>query len=387
MSRLEQLIADLCPDGVEYLPLAQVLDYSQPTPYIVKSTYYSDSYSIPVLTAGASFILGYTGEKDGIYKASKDKPVIIFDDFTTSFHWVDFDFKVKSSALKILTEVEPRKTLLRFVFYSMQCITYQTSQHARQWIQTYSNIKIPIPPLPIQEEIVRILDTFTALEAELENELEARTKQYEYYRDALLNFDSKNSHEYVLGPTVPGNVEQKTIESLCYIQRGRVMSKDYLRDNAGTYPVYSSQTENEGVFGFIDTYDFDFESLTWTTDGANAGSVFYHKNKRFSITNVCGLLRVRSDELNIKYLYYYLKMVMKNYVNYGMGNPKLMSNMVGKIKVPLPPIAVQEQIVAILDRFEALVSDLKEGLPAEIALRRKQYEYYRDQLLTFQPLE
>ena len=192
MSRLEQLIAKFCPDGVEYLPLAKVLDYLQPTPYIVKSTDYSDSYSTPVLTAGASFFLGFTAEKDGIYQASKEKPVIIFDDFTTSFHWVDFDFKVKSSALKILTEVEPRQALLRFIFYSMQCITYQPSQHARQWIQTYSNINIPIPPLPVQEEIVRILDTFTALEAELEAELEARTKQYEYYRNDLLNFDPES---------------------------------------------------------------------------------------------------------------------------------------------------------------------------------------------------
>ena len=102
MSKLQDLIDSLCPNGVEFKPLGDLLDYEQPTKYIVRSTEYDDSYKTPVLTAGQSFILGYTDEEDGIYQASKESPVIIFDDFTTSFHWVDFPFKVKSSAMKIL---------------------------------------------------------------------------------------------------------------------------------------------------------------------------------------------------------------------------------------------------------------------------------------------
>ena len=108
MSKLDELIAELCPDGVEFVELNEVLDYEQPTKYIVKSTNYDDSYTIPVLTAGQSFVLGYTNEDFGIYKASPDSPVIIFDDFTTSFHWVDFNFKVKSSAM-ILSDVYKRQ--------------------------------------------------------------------------------------------------------------------------------------------------------------------------------------------------------------------------------------------------------------------------------------
>lgn len=102
MSKLERLIKELCPDGVEYVKLSKILNYEQPTKYIVKSTNYDNSFDLPVLTAGESFVLGYIDETEGIYKANKKNPVIIFDDFTTSFHWVDFDFKVKSSALKLL---------------------------------------------------------------------------------------------------------------------------------------------------------------------------------------------------------------------------------------------------------------------------------------------
>ena len=160
------------------------------------------------------------------------------------------------------------------------------------------------------------------------------------------------------------------------------MSKQYLREHVGKFPVFSSQTANGGVFGYIDSYDYDGEYLTWTTDGANAGSVFY-QNGKFSITNVCGLVKAKSNRINIKYAYYYLAKNAKQSVSSGMGNPKLMSNVMGNIKIPLPPIAEQRRIVAILDRFDALCNSLSEGLPAEIELRQKQYEYYRDKLLSF----
>lgn len=165
------------------------------------------------------------------------------------------------------------------------------------------------------------------------------------------------------------------------------MSKSYLIDNAGDYPVYSSQTANNGVFGYINTYDYDKESITWTTDGANAGSVFYHNNEEFSITNVCGLLMPKREQVKVKYLYYILQITLKKYVNSGMGNPKLMSNTMAKIKIPVPSLEKQKQIVSILDKFEKLTNDISVGLPAEIEARRKQYEYYRNKLLTFKELE
>jgi type I restriction enzyme S subunit len=162
------------------------------------------------------------------------------------------------------------------------------------------------------------------------------------------------------------------------------MSKDYLRDNVGDYPVYSSQTANNGIFGYINTFDYDDESITGTTDGANAGSVFYHTNEKYSITNVCGLLRIKDkNQLSTRFVYYALQISAKNHVNSGMGNPKLKSNVMATIKIPLPPLEDQERIVDILDRFDALCSDITQGPPAEITARQKQYEYYRDKLLSF----
>jgi type I restriction enzyme S subunit len=182
----------------------------------------------------------------------------------------------------------------------------------------------------------------------------------------------------------PEGVEWKTLGEICDVKRGRVISKDNLLENAGTYPVYSSQTENNGIFGYIDSYDYEDESVTWTTDGANAGSVFYHINEKFSITNVCGLLRVMDrKETNTKYIHYILQMVAKNYVSSGMGNPKLMSNVMKRIQIPLPPLPIQQEIVRILDTFTALIEALTAELAAELAARKKQYAYYRDKLLTF----
>ena len=103
----------------------------------------------------------------------------------------------------------------------------------------------------------------------------------------------------------PNGVPYKKIEDLCEISRGIVMSKDFLRDNPGEYPVYSSQTENNGCFGLINTYKYDGEYLTWTTDGANAGTVFYRSGK-FSVTNVCGLLKVKDKTITTKFLFYEL---------------------------------------------------------------------------------
>jgi len=185
----------LCPDGVEYVSIGNVVNYEQPSKYIVKSTDYSDEFSIPVLTAGQSFILGYTNEIDNIYKASKENPVIIFDDFTGAFKWVDFPFKVKSSAIKMLTANSDIATL-RYIYHVMGNIGYSSDEHKRLWISIYSAMKIPVPPLPVQQKIVRILDNFTELTVELTTELttelEARQKQYEYYRDKLLTFPARS---------------------------------------------------------------------------------------------------------------------------------------------------------------------------------------------------
>ena len=170
MTNLDELLRKYNPNGVSPVKLGDVLDYEQPSKYIVSSSEYDDNYDIPVLTAGQSFILGYTDETDGVYKASKKNPTIIFDDFTTGYHWVDFDFKVKSSAMKML-RLRDNNSLLRYVFHSMALINYVPSEHSRQWISKYSQFEIPIPHIKVQEEIVEILDSFTNLIDTLNEEL------------------------------------------------------------------------------------------------------------------------------------------------------------------------------------------------------------------------
>ena len=181
----------------------------------------------------------------------------------------------------------------------------------------------------------------------------------------------------------PNGVEYRELKDICIISRGKVISKDYIRDNPGDFPVYSSQTENEGNLGNISTYDYDGEYLTWTTDGANAGTVFY-RNTKFNVTNVCGLLKVKVEEMISKFLYYFLVIKAPEYVNRGMGNPKLMSNVMEKIKVPVPPLEVQEEIVRILDDYTKSVEELKEKINKELIARKKQYSWYRDYLLKFE---
>lgn len=137
--------------------LKDVLDYEQPTKYIVDSQNYSEDFMTPVLTAGKSFILGYTDETEGVYEASKN-PVIIFDDFTSASKYVDFDFKVKSSAMKILHLVNPKDSL-RYVYYAMQKIDYVPFSHKRLWISDYCNFEIELPDSSIQNRVVADLDT------------------------------------------------------------------------------------------------------------------------------------------------------------------------------------------------------------------------------------
>lgn len=133
------------------------------------------------------------------------------------------------------------------------------------------------------------------------------------------------------------------IKDICEIGRGRVISKKYLEENAGIYPVYSSQTVNNGEFGRIKTYDFDGEYVTWTTDGENAGTCFY-RNEKFNCTNVCGTLKAKNNKILMPYLSDILNMVTDDYV-VKVANPKLMNNVMSDIKIPLPDIDVQQKIV------------------------------------------
>lgn len=162
--------------------LGELLPFEQPTAYIVKSTDYCDAYATPVLTAGKSFILGKTNETDGIFD---QLPVIIFDDFTTATQFVNFRFKVKSSAMKIL-HINTDLVIPKYIFYRLQIIQFDHSTHKRYWIQSYSKIKVLIPPLDEQFRIVaRIEELFSELDKAVDT-LKTTKEQLAVYRQAVL---------------------------------------------------------------------------------------------------------------------------------------------------------------------------------------------------------
>jgi type I restriction enzyme S subunit len=370
MSKLKELIDKLCPDGVEYTKLDNILDYEQPTPYIVKSTEYNDSYNTPVLTAGQTFILGYTNEQNGIYKADKNSPIIIFDDFTTSFHWVDFDFKVKSSAIKILKPKLTFKGSFKYVLYTMECINFEAVNHTRHWISKYSQFEIPLPPIEVQEEIVRILDNFTKCTAELQAELQAREEQYEYYRNKLLSFEGRTDVEY------------KKLGEVCKVLRGKRLTTKELSSNFNI-PVYHGGVE---PIGYYDKSNREANSTMLINVGASAGTVGFC-NKEFWSSDGCFCFS-HNDLIMQKFLFYALQSI-ENIIKAKVrkaGIPTLDNKEIERISIPLPPIEVQEEIVNILDKFETLVNDLSQGLPAEIEARQNQYEFYRNKLLSFKRL-
>ncbi len=399
MNKIEKLLQTLVPDGVGFRKLGEVLEYDQPNQYCVTSKEFDKSYPTPVLTAGKTFILGYTNEKDNIYQASKSSPVIIFDDFTTAIQWVDFPFKVKSSAMKILLPKDPTINI-RFIFFYMQTIPYNIGgEHARQWISRYSQIKIPIPPLEIQQEIVKILDAFTELNTELNTELKARKKQYEYYRNMLLDFNDINqSHKdakeklarktypkrlkALLQTLAPDGVGFRKLGEVCEIIRGKRVTKKEILDK-GKYPVVSGGI---GFMGYLNEYNREENTITIAQYGT-AGFVNW-QNQKFWANDVCFSI-IPNETLINRYLYYVLTN-MQNYL-YSISNRSaipysISSNNIMQIKIPIPPLEIQQEIVKILDQFSALTTDLQSGIPAEIKARKKQYEYYREKLLAFKPL-
>nr|WP_240965511.1 restriction endonuclease subunit S [Pasteurella multocida] len=351
---------------VEWKTLGEVTYYEQPTKYLVKSSNYNDDFDTPVLTAGKTFILGYTDEREGIYFAS-ESPVIIFDDFTTANKWVDFDFKVKSSAMKMITSKDEKKVLLKYIYYWLNTVPSELAEgdHKRQWISSYANKSLPIPPLEIQKEIVKILDKLTELEATLEAELSLREKQYTFYRDHLLTFGD--------------DVEWKSLEEVVPLQRGKRLVKNQLLENA-KYAVFQNSLQPLGYFSESNCRAY----MTFIISAGAAGEIGF-SNEEFWACDDCYYFDCPKESLNDKFLYYFLKLKQHKLLSQvrKASVPRLSRISIEKLKIPLPPLATQQKIVDILDKFETLTHSITEGLPKEIELRRKQYEYYREKLLTF----
>jgi len=242
--------------------------------------------------------------------------------------------------------------LPKFLFYILMLVDARELTNEQSYpslkLSEIAQINIPIPPLSEQKRIVAILDkTLGAVSKAIANTEKNIENTRELFNSRLSNLLSNKKCQIV------------EIGDIADLGRGRVIAKKYIMKNPGPYPVYSSQTRNKGKFGSISIFDFEGEYVTWTTDGANAGTVFYRDGK-FNCTNVCGTIKVKdTNKISTKYLALVLNTKTKPHVSVASGNPKLMNNVMSKIKIPLPPLEVQKQIVAEIDTLSEKIKKLE----------------------------
>lgn len=367
MNQVEKLLSTFCPNGVPAVKIDHLIDYEQPTKYLVASKTYNDVFSTPVLTAGQTFLLGYTNEEHGKYPASPESPVIIFDDFTTAYKWVDFEFKVKSSAMKMLTVKPGAQISLRYFWYALSTIRIDTSEHARYWISKFSNIEIQIPPMEIQQEIVRILDKFTELEVELQAELEARRLQSLHFKNSLLKNQS-----------YPRTKLGEVVEILDHLRKP--VSRD--KREAGLFPYYGAN----GIQGYVKNFIFDGTFLLMGEDGSvinpDKSPILNWAQGRIWVNNHAHVLKEKKSHALLRFIYYALQTTDVSRIVRGMP-PKINQGSMRAIEIPLPNLQRQHFVIEVLDSF----NELEAQITTELNERRLQYEYYRSKLLTFKDLD
>ena len=374
---------------VEWKELGDLLNFEQPTPYLVKSTDYDESYETPVLTAGQSFILGYTNEKEGIYKSNKENPNIIFDDFTTSFHWIDFDFKVKSSAMKMLRPKEGVN--FRYVYFAMRQIKFTPAQHQRHWISLYSHFTIPIPSLAEQERIVGILDTFTTSIENIKEQIAQRRKQYACLIDECFGGNYKS----MMGKAEAGEIIVEPLSKHGTFTRGRrFVRTDIVEEGqpcihyGDMYTYYGLCAEKAKThlpcdfpkkMRYAETGDVVIVGAGENNEDIGVGLVWQGKEPA-AVHDACYIYKT---DLNPMYISYFLRsgiyhlQIKSNVVRGKICS--ISSDGIGRALIPIYPIEKQQKIVEMLMPFESLLSNLQE----QLEFRQKQYEYYRNQLLTF----
>ncbi|WOB93954.1 restriction endonuclease subunit S [Providencia sp. PROV099] len=262
---------------------------------------------------------------------------------------------------------------IKFLFYycfflSEWCKKNTTmSSFASVDMEGFKKFLIPLPcpdnpekSLAIQSEIVRILDKFTALTAELTAELNMRKKQYNYYRDQLLSFEE-------------GEVEWVTLNTVANIKNG----KDWKKLGPGSIPVYGSG----GIMQHVDTFAYDKPTVLIPRKGSIT-NIFYVDEPFWNVDTIY-YTELNLDKIIPKFFYYFMTTIDMMQLDTGSGRPSLTQAILNEIKIPLPTIDEQARIISLLDKFDTLTTSLQEGLPREIELRQKQYEYYRDLLLSF----
>ena len=253
-------------------------------------------------------------------------------------------------------------------------------------------VRFPIPPVVVQEEVVRVLDKFTALEAELEAELDCRKRQYGYYRDALLTFDLSPSDGLCHSPLFPApfTVEWLPLGEVGEYSQSKVKNSELSEDSFIGVDNLLPDRKGKTSSSYVPTKGL---STRYQVDDVLIGNIRPYLKKIYLADNNGGasgdvlVVHVTSDTISPKYLYQVLaddKFFSYN-MRYAKGAkmPRGSKDKIMSYPIPIPPLEVQERIVEILDKFDTLVNSISEGLPREIELRRKQYEYYRDALLSF----
>lgn len=366
MSKLEKLIAELCPDGVEYKSIREIAEVGTGNSNGNESV---DNGLFPF------FVRSQTIKSKDDYEYDEEAIIIPGEGgIGEIFHYINGKYALHQRVYRIHFIVEDVNT--KFAYYYMQAyfkpfilkkaVSATVTSIRKPMIEDFP---LPVPPLPVQREIVRILDNFTELTTELTAELTARRKQYEYYRDALLT--ASDNIEYQTLPEISENLDR---------QRKPVTKGNR---EAGEYPYYGAS----GIVDYVSDYIFDGDYLLVSEDGANllarSTPIAFSISGKNWVNNHVHVLKFDTAIMQ-KYVEIYLNSIdLSKYIS-GGAQPKLNQDNLNKIPIPVPPFNKVKIIVAILEKFSALCNDLTSGLPAEIEARKKQYEYYRDKLLTFQ---
>jgi type I site-specific deoxyribonuclease len=376
MSKIFDLINELCPNGVKFDELGVICKS------LVKGTLKQedlvDKGAYPVVNSSRDyygFYDKYNNEANAFTVASRGE-------YAGFVKFIDCKFWAGGLCYPY-TSNDEEYVLTKFIFYFLKSIEKKNMDIlvARGSIPAlnksdFDKVKIPVPPMEVQREIVRILDSFTSvteeLMAKLTAELIARKKQYEFYRDFLLSFDELDKNG--------GGCELKMLGKIADIVRGQRVTKAELQ-NDGKYPVVSGGIK---PLGFLNRFNREANTITVAQYGT-AGYINFIEEK-FWANDVCYCIFPKKEMSN-KFLLYCL---MKNQgFIYSLRTnaipAHLPQKLLSEIKIPVPSLQTQQKVVEILDKFDTLVNSITEGLPREIELRRKQYEHYRELLLNFKP--
>ena len=385
MSRLEELIEQYCPDGVEWKMLGEVCEIHKGVQF--NKTDMKEVGTYPVINGGIN-PSGYAE----VFNEGKN--TITISQGGASAGYVNFlrnKFWLGAHCYAVI----PYDTVLNkylYHFIKMNEITLQQCQYGAGIPalakSTISSLEIPVPPLPVQEEIVRILDNFTELQAELQAELQKRKQQYNFYRDNLLNFKNINRG----GQTEVKWMKLKDIGKVCMCKR--ILKSQ--TSSSGDVPFFKIGTFGGNADAYISQALFNEYKAKYSYP--QKGDVLISAAGTIGRTIVFDGTPSYFQDSNIVWLKHDESIVLNSYLRYCYAlNPwvvstggtiaRLYNDNILEATIPVPSLANQQRIVSILDRFDTLTNDLTAGLPAEIEKRRQQYEYYRDKLLTFKRKE